>query len=193
MKIVCIGDSITYGYNIEPNKTWIEISKQRTGYEILNYGINGDTSIGMLNRFYKDVITQNPQYVHIMGGVNDLICIGKLNIVKSNIMEMIRQAQNANIIPILGISTGIVVDDIPYEWGLFTDYKRIEISLIEYETWLINFANSFKIDTINYRKALENCPYNNVKNLLFSDGLHPNELGAKYMAEAFIDYFRFIK
>lgn len=190
MKIVCIGDSITYGYGIYPNKTWIEIAKQRTGHEILNYGINGDTSGGMLARFNEDVIFQKPQYVHIMGGVNDLICIGNLDIVKPNIMAMVSQAQNADIKPVLGISTGIVVDDIPDEWGLFADYKRIERTLLEYEAWLIHFAQTFEIDIINYRKALENCPYHHDMNRLFSDGLHPNELGAKYMAESFIDYFR---
>lgn len=193
MKIVCIGDSITYGYNIYPHKTWIELARQKTGHEILNYGINGDTSGGMLARFHEDVIIHKPRYVHIMGGVNDLICIGNLDIIKPNIMAMVSQAQNSNIIPIIGISTGIVIHDIPEDWAVFADYKRIERSLLEYEQWLLHFAKSFAIDTINYREALLNSPHSKEMNRMFSDGLHPNELGAQYMAEAFVNYFEALK
>lgn len=91
MKIVCIGDSITYGYNVDYNQSWIHPARQKTGYEIINCGINGDTSGGMLARFYDDVITEKPDYVHIMGGVNDIICINNADIVKPNIMAMISQ------------------------------------------------------------------------------------------------------
>lgn len=189
MKIVCIGDSITYGYNIEPGQTWINLAIQKTGHKIINCGINGDTSGGMLARFYDDVITEKPDYVHIMGGVNDIICISNPDIVKPNIMAMISQAQNANIIPVLGISTGIVIDDIPEEWRYLTDYRQIERLLLEYESWLLHISKTFEIDTINYRKALSDSPYGQTPAMLFSDGLHPNELGAGYMAEAFVQYF----
>lgn len=189
MKIVCIGDSITYGYNVFPGETWIELSTQETGHNIINCGINGDTSGGMLARFYDDVITEEPKYVHIMGGVNDILCVNNLDIVKPNIMAMVSRAENANIIPVLGISTGIVIEDIPEEWLCLTDYNQAVQLLSEYESWLIQFSQSFGVDIINYREALLNSPYAQTPSMLFSDGLHPNELGAKYMAKAFIEYF----
>ena len=189
MKIVCIGDSITYGYNVSFGKTWIELSKQKTSHDIVNCGINGDTSGGMLARFYDDVIKEKPKYVHIMGGVNDLLCIKNLDIVKPNIMAMVSQAENADIIPIIGISTGIVIDDITEEWLCLTDYNQVKQLLSEYESWLIQFAQSFGVDIINYRKALLCSPYAQTPSMLFSDGLHPNELASEYMAKAFIEYF----
>lgn len=71
MKIVCIGDSITYGYNVDYNQSRIHPAK-KTGYEIINCGINGDTSGGMLARFYDDVITEKP---NIMAMISQTDCI----------------------------------------------------------------------------------------------------------------------
>ncbi|MCG8484577.1 MAG: GDSL-type esterase/lipase family protein [Clostridia bacterium] len=72
MKIVCIGDSLTSGYGVKKSEAWTSIVEEKYGIEMINKGISGDTTTGMLARFYKDVVEHKPMYVMLMGGINDL-------------------------------------------------------------------------------------------------------------------------
>lgn len=73
MKLVCLGDSLTYGYKVKPSETWPSLVKQKLNIEVLNKGINGDTTMGMLGRYNFDVRSESPSHVILMGGGNDLI------------------------------------------------------------------------------------------------------------------------
>ena len=50
MKLICIGDSLTFGYGVRPSQRWTRLCAQETGWEIVNEGISGDTTGGMLVR-----------------------------------------------------------------------------------------------------------------------------------------------
>ena len=50
MKLICIGDSLTFGYGVRPFQRWTRLCAQETGWEIVNEGISGDTTGGMLVR-----------------------------------------------------------------------------------------------------------------------------------------------
>ena len=48
MKIMCMGDSITYGNGLTNlSDRWSDIVAARTGYTLVNLGIGGDTTGGM--------------------------------------------------------------------------------------------------------------------------------------------------
>jgi acyl-CoA thioesterase-1 len=89
MKIVALGDSLTvgetgFGFSEFDESAsypkYLEIlAKQhltslQSGSEInvLNRGINGDLTSGMLERFSKDVVDEKADYVIILGGSNDI-------------------------------------------------------------------------------------------------------------------------
>ena len=42
MKIVCLGDSLTYGFGVSRSNSWTNIVNKETRLEIVNKGINGD-------------------------------------------------------------------------------------------------------------------------------------------------------
>ncbi|MFT6707865.1 MAG: acyl-CoA thioesterase-1, partial [Flavobacteriales bacterium] len=50
-KLVTLGDSLTEGYNIDKLKRWTKLLHQKHNLEIINSGISGDTTTGMLSRF----------------------------------------------------------------------------------------------------------------------------------------------
>lgn len=50
MKLICIGDSLTFGYGVHLSQRWTRLCAQETGWELVNEGINGDTTGGMLTR-----------------------------------------------------------------------------------------------------------------------------------------------
>ena len=39
MKLICIGDSLTFGYGVRPSQRWTRLCAQETGWEIVNEGI----------------------------------------------------------------------------------------------------------------------------------------------------------
>ena len=80
MKLICIGDSLTFGYGVRPSQRWTRLCAQETGWEIVNEGISGDTTGGMLVRLRallaeRDICVQRP-LVLLMGGANDIFFSG---------------------------------------------------------------------------------------------------------------------
>lgn len=69
MKILLIGDSITEGFDTD---------KHLPQFKILNKGICGDNSVGVLNRLNHDVIAHNPDIIYILIGTNDF-ALGRSN------------------------------------------------------------------------------------------------------------------
>ena len=80
MKLICIGDSLTFGYGVRTFQRWTRLCAQETGWEIVNEGISGDTTGGMLVRLRalladRDICVQRP-LVLLMGGANDIFFSG---------------------------------------------------------------------------------------------------------------------
>jgi lysophospholipase L1-like esterase len=71
MKIICIGDSITYGQNVASNEAWPAVLAMLTGHDVRNEGVCGDTTRLALERFPKTVQLHNPDMVVIQFGHND--------------------------------------------------------------------------------------------------------------------------
>ena len=65
LEIVCIGDSLTYGYKLKKSEVWTKLIENKYGIKVLNKGINGDSTGGMLSRFYRDVVGNKSSYVFI--------------------------------------------------------------------------------------------------------------------------------
>ena len=70
--LICIGDSLTAGTDIPVGHTWPELVSHTLNMDVINCGIGGDTTTGMLARFHQEVAVRRPAFVFIMGGTNDL-------------------------------------------------------------------------------------------------------------------------
>lgn len=186
MKIVCIGDSLTYGYGIRRSKTWIRLSMDKLNIEIINEGINGDTTGGMLSRFYNSVFSYKPDKVFIMGGSNDLIAGAGLGIIKANIMSMVHQSLSKYIVPIIGIPPKIDLDYIRSDWASITEFNKIAEDLESYYLWIKDFSKAFNIKYVDFYTDIEKKAGEDIHNI-YIDGLHLNEKGQAIMAEIFCD------
>jgi len=184
MKIVCIGDSLTYGFGVKRSKTWINLAKNKLDMEIINEGVNGDTSGGMVARFNNEVIVQKPDVVFIMGGSNDLIAGADLGVVKANIMAMAHQALGKLIAPIIGIAPKMDLENISEEWASFTDFNKISIEQDKYSLWIKRFCKTFNIGYIDFYSEIDKFIQSNNEKIHI-DGLHLNEKGQEIMAEVF--------
>ena len=171
IKIACIGDSITFGYEIEDQKKWTTLLSKALNVEVINYGINGDTTAGMLSRFEQMIAKHNPTHVVITGGTNDLWFGLKDELIISNIHAMSRLAKHNDIEVVIGIPT-------PY-------YNLNELNFIQE-----NFSEcirSFKTTLTTYciQKELPYIDFSNqlTRSHIFDDELHPNEIGQELMME----------
>lgn len=84
-----LGDSITYGVH------WNELLNQP---DIINRGINGDTTSGILKRI-PSVIKINPHKVFIMAGINDIRQNISINVIYKNYSHIIKTLKQNNITP----------------------------------------------------------------------------------------------
>lgn len=186
MKIVCIGDSLTYGYRVRRSKTWINLVQEELNIKIENKGISGDTTGGMLARFREDIISKKPKIVFIMGGTNDIITGADLGVPQSNIMAMVHQARGNMIKPIIGLPTKIDVENVVEEWSIFADYKEISKKVDKYNKWLKRFSRAFEIDYIDFNTSINRLSEKKVHSI-YLDGLHFNDKGHELMANIFIE------
>ena len=79
-KIILIGDSITNAF---------KTSELLPEFNIINKGVYGDNTTGVLARLQKDVIDENPDAVFILIGTNDFACEKTDEELISNINEIV--------------------------------------------------------------------------------------------------------
>ena len=181
MKIVCLGDSLTYGYGVRRRDVWTSVASEQTGNEYVNKGVNGDTTGGMLSRFNEDVLKENPKAAILMGGANDFIVGEPASRVKANISSMAYQSLARGILPVIGIEVDILDQMVRKEWLRFTDFGTVRKKLLEYREWVGLYAEIFGIAYIDfYGHFKEKHP--DAGSALYSDGLHLNVEGNKVMA-----------
>jgi len=178
-KIICLGDSLTYGYPYGPQFSWVYYVGQKiTGLNLVNAGVNGDTLEDMARRFGRDVITGKPSALVILGGTNDAFCRDiSLAATLNYLDEMLKNALDKGIEPIIGLPVP-VVDDLAAQ----TKLERLSLSYREramfFNLWLLDFATPF-FDPVAKTPRQE----------LYLDGVHPNQKGYKVMGETALTFF----
>lgn len=182
MKIVCLGDSFTKGFKVRVSESWPALLEREEGLEIVNKGINGDTTAGMLARFYLDVIAEKPEKVFIIGGGNDFIMNVPQSVVSANFFAMVHQAVHHNIMPYIGLPSRIHEDLTKKYWPFVEDPAALNVRLKIHRQWIHHFASHFNIPVLDlYELPAE------IGEGFYLDGLHPskegNELICKYILQ----------
>ncbi len=175
-KIACMGDSLTEGYNIDLTYRWTDLLQKDLGIEIINCGISGDTTAGMLSRFQKMLLEHQPTHVIIMGGTNDLWHKLPDQFIISNIMAMIRQARHQNIIPIIGIPPPSYEADTTNASILFREGTKLALHIDMFREKLKQLAIEDNFPIIDFGSKMPDFYFLN-------DGIHPNESGQEFMKE----------
>ncbi|WP_026894663.1 GDSL-type esterase/lipase family protein [Clostridiisalibacter paucivorans] len=186
MEIVCIGDSLTFGYGVEKNNRWTEILNNRLASNIINRGVSGETTTQIINRFQRNVLSKRPDKVFIMGGSNDLIFERAPKKMKDNIIKMVQLASYNNIIPIIGIQPLTYPEMASKFWTDGTDYVWINDQIQLYRNYMYEFANKKDIDIIDFYGLFTDIVNNANASKYYIDGLHPTAKGNLLMAEQVI-------
>jgi lysophospholipase L1-like esterase len=169
MKIVCIGDSLTYGYGLPPSKGWVSLLRASSKYNIINKGVNGDTTVGILSRFTRDCIDLKPNIAVIMAGTNDLLTGRNINNIVDNIIYMVKECLNSNITPVILIPPLTLPKVAEVSWYSSIDYNYVNDMIYKMENLLTDSFKDIQIICINNLIPLYEEYY--------IDGIHLSTLG----------------
>ncbi len=169
-KIVCIGDSITFGFPYGPQASWTTALADATGHLVLNHGINGDTTSGMLQRWQRDLLVHDPDYVIMMGGANDIVCRESFGRITWNIKAMVEAARNMGIQVIMGLPTPL-------------EEPEYEARLSRVRQWIAEYSRDKNLPVIDFYSAFIS-EDGSIREELLLDGAHPTREGYRLMFEA---------
>ncbi len=184
-KIICHGDSLTHGADIEPAFRWPALLQNVLGgIKTVNTGIGGDTTAGLLSRFGADVISHNPDAVVLMGGTNDFWWGLSVNMVMANLYAMAYQARHHGIAPVFGLP-------IPFDMAQATQqpwnppesgYARLLDNVQVLGQKLTTTARESEIPVLDFYRLFTDDSDTVSTALFLEDGVHPNGQGHREMA-----------
>ena len=170
--IVMFGDSHTQGAN------WNELLGK---YKIVNRGIAGDDTQGMLSRI-NSVTKLHPKIVVIQAGINDIYNWVPTNVIFKNLKKIITIIQNSGAKPIV-----VSVIFAGKKWGEdwikmhrpdinVPDYNKERNSEVKKLNQLLkDFCTKKNIDFVDINKYLSDGNF--LKNIYSRDNLHLNAKG----------------
>lgn len=173
-KLVCMGDSLTEAYLVDEASGWCSLLAKKLGIEVINSGISGDTTGGMLARFQTMVLDHQPSHVIIMGGTNDLSYDLPNNLIFSNITAMIRLARHNNILPVVGIPVPVYFDENDEENGICLGLKSLSQRMMIFQKELRQLVVEDGFPMIDFAEGM-------TEDLFLKDKVHPNEKGHERM------------
>lgn len=171
IKVVALGDSITYGFPYSPRESWVNTAADLLGINIINEGSCGDTTSFMLYRFFESVVPYQPTHVIIMGGVNDAFWKITKEKVEGHIIKMCNEAEESGIIPVIGLPTPVC--EISYE----------EI-LKGYRDKISAYAEKKGYKIIDFYRSILDTETGGIQWGYHVDGVHPSLDGYEAMSMA---------
>lgn len=186
MKVVCLGDSFTRGFGVSEEQCWVNLLNKKIEGEFVNKGVSGDTTGGMLARFYRDVVDEKPRYVLIGGGFNDFLAGVERSVCQGNLMSLVHQAYHNSIIPILIIEPCGNEEQFKLNWSSFVDIDEIQKTYLQYREWIKGFSRTFDLFYIDLYAVTNNSRF---RENYYIDGIHITPEGHEIVADAFVSYF----
>ena len=186
MELICIGDSLTYGYGVRRAERWTTLAEKETGWSLPNYGICGDTTGGMLIRL-RELLPKlsgrsDERRFLLLGGCNDIFYSGSSHAAQENMAAMTHQLFALGETPIVAVGPDLAGGDYPHAWCSLADFEKAEGLVREYGRWLERFCDAFGVRMLDFRRDFlgrDGLP----RHELYLDGLHPNVEGHRVMAE----------
>jgi len=192
MRIVALGDSLTVGENefdlsdsddYASYPRYLEILAQehlrgrqtRTEVNVINKGMCGDLTSGMVERFSQDVVEEKAEYVIILGGTNDVGWGVDEAMIARNLTTMYDMALNKGIVPVACSVPSILGFD-----GLIPPRLRLN-SMIRTE------AEKRKIAFVDLFAATAEPRSDRLSEKYSADGLHLNAKGYRWIGQYMFD------
>jgi acyl-CoA thioesterase-1 len=168
--IVVVGDSLSSGYGLAAEQSWVAMLEDRLqsegyGYDVVNASIAGDTSAGGLARLPRLLDTHAPELVIIELGGNDGLRGQPVSSLRSNLARMIELSREH------GARVVLAGMQIPPNYG--QSYTQALARIYP------ELAREFDVALVPF--LLENVALDPA--LMQQDGIHPNADGQRRLFE----------
>ena len=185
MELICIGDSLTYGYGVRRAERWTTLAEAETGWSLPNYGVCGDTTGGMLVRL-RELLPKlggrpDERCFLLFGGCNDIFYSGRSAGAQENMAAMVHQLFALGEAPIVAVGPDLAGGEYPHAWCSLADFRKAEPLVREYGLWLERFCDAFGVRMLDFRRDFLGRG-GEPRHELYLDGLHPNGEGHRVMA-----------
>jgi lysophospholipase L1-like esterase len=192
VRVVCLGDSLTAASDVLPGQAWHALAAQRLAVEILNRGVAGDTTGGLLSRFHSEVIAERPQAVVLLAGANDLWWGVDLSVIQANLFAMVCQAQAHRIVPLLGLPPPVDLARAAAREMLqpVAGWEALCRNLEQLAHALTSSAAACGVAVLDFHRLFLDETRTVRTELYLENGLHPNPEGHRLMADALADVMR---
>ena len=168
--LLIVGDSLSAGYGIEKEASWVTLLEKRLaregyGYRIVNASISGDTTQGGLERLPRALEVHAPELVLIELGGNDGLRGFPLALLRRNLVAMIEMSRDA------GARVVLAGMQLPPNYG--PEYTR-------------GFRDLYRELAAEHGVALVPFLLEDValdRRLMQVDGIHPNEAAQQKMLD----------
>ncbi len=172
--IVALGDSLTAGYGLDENQAYpalLEKKLQAAGYnyKVINAGVSGETSSGMLSRM-EWILTLNPDIAIVETGANDGLRGIEPQVAEKNIRQILQLLKKRQVVVVLA--------------GMKMVWNMGPIYVAKFNHIYPKLAEDF--DVIFFPFFLEGVAMQSRLNQ--RDGIHPNVQGYQIIADNIYPY-----
>ncbi|MFA4992345.1 MAG: GDSL-type esterase/lipase family protein [Candidatus Omnitrophota bacterium] len=123
--IICFGDSITFGYGVNPGEDYPAVLGSMVKIPVINAGVDGDTSFAALERLRQDVLSKNPRLVIVEFCGNDFLKKIPKETTVNNLSEIIDRIQAKGImVALVDISAGMFFREYRTAFKKLCDEKQ---------------------------------------------------------------------
>lgn len=170
--ILCIGDSLTRGYDVPYGKGWVELLQAHWGQaaKFVNAGVDGATLQAIFNHVDRALTAQSYDIVCLMGGTNDILHGRTAEDCYFNLLRSVKRIQKTGAEVILGLAPQIDCDP-----------EGDDAVLVAYNTALKAYCESQSLAYFDFYATIAAADKRG--ELLYAGDVHPNELGYQYMFE----------
>ena len=166
-KILAFGDSITYGYGESENESYPYLLSQSTNTQVINAGINGDTSQDGLQRLPALLEDNSIKLILLCFGGNDILQNLPLGELKNNLKKMIQLAKAKNV--------DVILISVPKVSALGLSSMNLYSTVAKEEN--VELMDDLLVHVLS-RSSLKN------------DYIHPNAKGYRYMADQIFKHLK---
>ena len=175
--LLIVGDSLSSGYGLANGSSWVDrldarLKKKAPDWRVINASVSGDTTQNGLQRLKPALKRQHPQGVLIELGGNDALRGTPPNVIRQNLVTMIRQAKAAGAWVALLEAPVLPNYGKPYADAVAKLYVEV--------------AREEKI----IRVPCFVCGVGITAGLMQADGIHPNEKAQAKMLDAVWPYIQ---
>jgi lysophospholipase L1-like esterase len=200
IKIVCMGDSNVVGQFVSPSLRWTSRLENALAekhgqdrIELLNQGLNGETTRGGLERFPVAVQAEEPTIVTLQYGMNDCNCWNSdrgvhrvsLKAFKENLTEMIDRCRLFGAREVI-----LCTNHRSFRRGRMVSGESYESANARYSDAIRDVALVTEVTLCDFRAAFSEFADNQLEPLLLPapDALHLSEAGHVIYADLLLPH-----